>query len=176
MDQRDAPTWIAIELTRLGETKVEDGTLIPSLFADLGVPDDFPVFIPAVTYAKGHKTITVHLVEGYVFVSSVLNETTYFALERRPYVAQVLSTVDRKNGMRVPSVISDKHIEEMKNKLRMLVVSDVEHGATVKIVDGRYRGLEGAVIGFEKDCAFVVIELRSLHVITAVPRVFLEVQ
>lgn len=176
MDQRDAQTWIALELNRAGEQKIEDGSLETTLRSDLGVDSDFPLFIPATTYSKGTRTITLHLMEGYVFVGSGLSETQYFALERRPYIASIIHTKAGPHNLRVLSVISDVHIEEMREQLRALVSSDIEVGAEVRVLEGPYKTLQGLVLDIEGDQAIVEIHLRSLELILTIPRVFLEAE
>ena len=176
MDRRDSPTWIAIELSRYGETKVEDGTLEPSLRADLEVDDDFPLFVPATSYPKGNRLITIHLVEGYVFIGTGLEEVRYFALENKPYINKIISTPTGPHKIRTPSVIGDDHIQSMKDQLRQQIAADIEEGAQVRVRDGIYRSLIGRVMGVQDDHAFVKIELRSIKLIATVPRVFLEVE
>lgn len=176
VDQRDDLTWIAIELTRQGEAKVEDGTLAASLRSDLDVGDDHPVFVPSMVYRTGGRLITLHLMEGYVFVASGLPETQYFSLEKRPYVSQVMSGPGGPHGMRVLSVIPNSNILELQSKLRGLVASDIEIGASVSIHDGRYHGLDGTVLGLADEDAFVYVNLRSIKIIATVPLVFLEAQ
>ena len=80
MDQRDEQSWIIVELNRQGELKVEDGTLASTLRRDLSVDDDFPVFVPSITYKKAGRQITVHLMEGYCFVGNGLTDVEYYAL------------------------------------------------------------------------------------------------
>ena len=174
MDQRDELTWVTIELTRFGETKVEDGTLAGLLRKDLEVEDDFPIFIPAVTFTKNGKTKTIPLVEGYVFVASGLTEVMYFALEKRPYVEKILDSTPGPTKMRVVCVISNKHIEDWRVKRRALLASNIEEGEQVRVTEGPYKSLEGPVLGLEGDQAFVRVTLRSLELIVTVPRVFLE--
>lgn len=174
MDQRDDLTWIAIELTKFGESKVEDGSLAQSLRRDLGVDQDHEVFIPAVSYHKRAQLITIHLVEGYAFVASGLPEVRYFALERRPYVSQVMSTQGGPHRLRVLSTIRNIQIDEMKTRLRTLVASDIEVEAKVRVTEGTYRNLDGVVLDLDGDHAAVSIALRSLNAIARIPRVFLE--
>jgi transcription antitermination factor NusG len=176
LDQRDTQTWIALELNRTGEQKVEDGTLESSLRSDLGVDPSFPIFIPATTYTKNNRTITLYLVEGYAFVGSGLPEVRYFALERKSYVHQVVFTKSGPHKLRVPSVIPNSHIEEMRQRLRKLVSSDIEIGATVKVTDGPYKALEGLVLDTEADQAIVQVRLRSIDLILTIPLVFLDAQ
>ena len=174
MDQRDDLTWIAVELTRFGETKVEDGTIATLLCRDLKTDPDFPVFVPALTFSKNGKNVTLQLMEGYVFVGSGLNDIRYYRLEDLPYVAKVMSGPVSPHGMRTLSVIPNRNIEQMRKQLREMVASDIEVGDFVCVTNGPYRSLEGDVLGLDGDNAFVRIRLRSLRVIATVPRIFLD--
>lgn len=174
MDQRDQLTWVAIELTHLGEQKVEDSTLESSLRADLGVPPEHPIFIPVRVYRKGHKTVVIHLMQGYAFVATGLPETAYFGLEKRPYVNQVMSILGGPHQIRTLSVIPNARVEDLRQKLRAQVSSDIKFGDMVEIIDGPFKALDGKVVGSDDDNAFVEIELRSLKLIATVPFVFLE--
>lgn len=173
-DQRDATTWVAVELTHQGEQKVEDGTLESILRHDLGVGDDHPIFIPCALYRKHGRVVTIHLMEGYVFIASGLPEMVYFALEKQPYVSKVLSSQPGRHRMRVLSVITHKHIQDMQAKLRLQISSEIPVGAKVKVLDGIYRNLSGMVTGLDDENAYVHIRLRSLEVVATVPRIFLE--
>jgi len=169
-------TWVAIELTPLGEIKVEDGSLEASLRYDLGIKEDFPIFIPAVTIKKGHRTSTIHLLEGYVFVASgLMPETRYFRLEEKSYVGQVVSTHTGPHGIRTVSVIPDQQIQGLRQQLQNIIGAEVEIGDLVQVVDGTYRGLEGNVEGKDEEVAYIQFNLRSMNVITGVPLAFLEV-
>lgn len=173
-DQRDRTTWAALELTRLGETYIADGQLEKTLRKDLLIDSDHPVFVPSTIYWKNGRKVMIHLMEGYVFVGSGPNETDFFRLEEKPYVAQVMS---RKCsvGYRVLCVISDDHIEDMKRKLREITSESIVIGAKVRVTEGAYRSLEGVVMDSEGEHVFVKIDLRSLSVITRLPRVFMEI-
>lgn len=172
MDQRDETTWVVIELSPLGESKVEDGTLERTLRRDLGVDGDFPIFIPVLSYPKGSRTINIHLMEGYVFVATGLPDTTYFALERKEYVESVISTPGR---VRTMNVVPNKKIQELRAQLRQMVAADIQVGSTVRVTNGPYRNLEGTTITIDKDNASVRFLLRSLDMIATIPLVFLDV-
>jgi transcription antitermination factor NusG len=175
VDRRDETTWIAVELTKAGELKIEDGTLASAIRRDLGVESTFPLFIPSTTYKKGGKTITVHLMEGYCFIASGLPEVKYFKLEKQPYVESVMSTVGGPHKMRTLSVIPNRDIEKLKKQLQDQLASDIEENAWVKVVRGKFKGLEGRVLTLlDERHAWVQFELRSLHRVTPIPRVFLE--
>ena len=80
MDRRDKKTWVILELTRVGEQKGESGDLEISLHRSLGTKE-IDSFVPAATYKKGGRTVTIHLMEGYAFVAYELDETKFFDLE-----------------------------------------------------------------------------------------------
>lgn len=174
MDQRDSPTWVAIELTRQGEEKVQDGSLADTLRADLGVSKDFEIFVPAATYPRGHRRVTLLLMEGYVFVATGLPETRYFALEDRPYIGQVMSTVGGHHRMRTVTSIPDRVVADLRHQLRKMVTANLPLGTRVRVLDGAYRNLEGIVRGTDDEHAFVEICLRSLELVATIPSVLLE--
>lgn len=174
MDWRDDITWIAVELTPLGEEKVEEGTIEAALRQDLGVDESFPVFVPATTYKKNGRTVTICLIEGYVFVASGLPEVRYFALERKAYVQTVMSVLTGPHHMRTLKALPNREVKNLQKKLRELVAADIEVGAAVKVVDGPYKGLDGRVLGSDGTDAYVEFKLRSLCRITTLPLVFLE--
>lgn len=175
MDKRDSQTWVAVELTHLGEQRAAEGTLGKFLRKELGVDDDWPVFIPSVTYIKDGRKTTVHLMEGYAFVATGLPETTYFALERKANVTQVLSVRGSK-GMRALHVLRDDRIQEIRHRMRALQAESIPIGSKVIIMDGTYSALHGSVVDVEGDMVQVCIMLRSLNIIATIPRNFLEVE
>lgn len=175
VDQRDEPTWVVIELTRSGEQLAEDGELEKALRDALGEPDH-PVFIPSVLYTRGGRRTAVHLMEGYAFVGSGLAETCYFSLEYDcPHVRQVLSFGGADDGLRTLQTLPDSNIAEMRQQLRQHVATDIEVGMAVVITEGTYSNINAEVLGFEGEDAVVCIdELRSIQIITRVPKVFLD--
>lgn len=172
-DRRDGTTWVALELTRQGEKLVEDGTLADELRRELDVEEDWAVFIPARVYEKRGKRITVHLMEGYAFVATGLDEVHYFRLENSKLVEQVMGTRTTR-GMRVLSVIPDSQIVDLRRRLSEEVAADIIPGMQVLVTEGVYSKLEGIVMDTEGDHAVVRFELRSLEVISKIPKVFLE--
>lgn len=177
VDQRDDLTWIAVELSRYGENRVEDGEIEHLVRQDLGVQDDFPIFIPSATYRKNNRVITLHLMEGYLFVASGLPEVRYFALESKPYVSAIMSTVSGPYKMRTLSVLPNREIQGLQNQLREMVATDIEIGSIVIVSEGRFKKMEGTVLGPDGDNnAFVQMDLRSWSRIASIPRIFLEKQ
>jgi len=169
---------VAIELTPLGEIKVDDGSLEQSLRFNLRVDSEFPIFIPATTIKtkKGTRTSTIYLLEGYVFVASgLMPETRYFRLEDLSYIEQVISSQAGPYSIRTLSVIPDSQILSLRRQLQSIIGAEVDVGDKVKIVEGTYRGLEGEVEGLGKDLAYVHFVLRSMDVITGIPLAFIEV-
>lgn len=173
-DHRDVLAWVTLELSRLGEARLDEGTLERTLRRDLNVEDEFPVFIPAATFVKNGKPVTVHLMEGYIFVGSGLDEAEYFKLEKEPYLTQVLSSTSPA-GLKVLSVIPDSSIKELQLQLRNLLTAGIAEGSKVHVTEGLYENLEGYVLHVAKDNAAVIIRLRSLEKIAHLPKLFLEV-
>lgn len=172
-DQRDSRTWVVVELTRAGEVKVEEGTISALLREALGVDKAYPVFVPSTTYPSRGRDVTIHLIEGYVFVASGLPEITYLNLEGTcPYVRRVLSSRS-PSGMRALNVIPDSSVQDMRRKLAQQVASDIKEGMKVTVTEGTYTHLDGEVMEVDGDDAHVRFTLRSLDLIARVPRVFL---
>lgn len=171
-DQRDAQTWVVLEITHQGEMKIEEGCLEQTLRRALDVPDTFPVFVPSCSYTTGTRTVTVHLMEGYAFVGAGLQDSKYYALERGPYVHQVLATRSGY-GMRTLNTLSNDKIAELKLQLKKHATVDISDKSYVKIVDGPYTNLSGHVLCVSNDHADVHIVLRSLDLIIRLPKVCL---
>ena len=177
IDQRDDLTWIAVELTHYGENKVEDGEIESLIRQDLGVGDDFPIFTPSAIYRKQGKVIALHLMEGYLFVASGLPEVKYFALEDQSYVSSIMSTVSGPYKMRTLSVLPNYEIQGLREQLRRMVASDIEIGSIVIVSEGRFKRMEGTVLGPDgSNNAFVLLKLRSWSRVSSIPRIFLEKQ
>lgn len=168
LDRRDETTWVTLELTRAGEAKALDGTLAAAIRSELGVPKDFPVFVPYAPYAKNVKNVSI-LIEGYAFVPSGLPETRYFALENKALVVRVLSSKG-PHGIRVLKTIPNFRVLEMQKQLRLLVSADVEQGMTVRVTGGCYAHIEATVVDVYEDSVAVRIPLRSIDVITVIPK------
>jgi transcription antitermination factor NusG len=139
----------------------------------LGVDDEWPMFVPARVYNRGGKRVTIHLMEGYAFVASGLDEVDYFALEDDRYIVTKVMTASSPGGLRVLKTIPDRQIENLRQKLVEEVSSDIEPGMAVYVADGKYKGLDGVVLGLEAEYALVSVELRSLKIVAEIPRIFL---
>lgn len=175
-DQRDRQTWVTLELTHFGQQRVEEGVLEDDLLEALNAPFHWPVFVPARTYVRGGKRVTVNLYEGYAFVGTGFEERRYFALETKAakIIKQVMSS-DTARGIRVLHTIHDHHIEKWRTMLRDEIASDIREGMRVKITDGKLVNLEADVLDVDGEFADVIIRLRSAHGITRLPRYFLDV-
>jgi transcription antitermination factor NusG len=174
-DTRDDLTWVVMELTHRGESRVMDGTLETTLRRILDLEEDHPIFIPATCYRRGDRAVTLQLMEGYVFVGSGLAEVQYFKAEYDPCIHRVMSS----NGygeIRALSVLPNSSIEDMRRQLRNLAVLDVSPGEEVRVVEGKYAGLNMVVLLLDEDGENVVLQtigLRSIQVITRLPLAFL---
>ena len=163
-----------MELTKLGEQRVEEGKIEDDLLDALGAPWHWPIFVPSKIYIKNDRVLPVHLVQGYVFVASGLPADTYFSLEhdRRKIVNKVLS--ERRRGTRIIGEIGNDYIRRLRKKLSEEINSDIKEGVYVRITGGSYMNLEGQVVDVGPEKAQVRIELRSIMLITQVPKLFLE--
>ena len=171
-DHRDIVSWVVVELTRQGELLVEEGGFENRLRTQLGVTSSHPIFIPSSRYMASGRQITVHLMEGYVFVASGLPEVQYFRLESEPYVRKILSS-QLPNGMRCLQVLPDSSIQSLRQQLRQDVVSDIKVGMKVRITEGTYANLVGVVTDMQGDDAYIHVELRSLDLLASIPKMFL---
>ena len=172
-DARDLITWVALELSKHGDRCVDDGTLESELRKHLQVDPDWPVFIPARAYLKRGRRVTVHLMEGYAFVAAGLEEVRYFRLEQTKLVESVMATKDRR-GLKVLATIPDAKVRELRRQLSQEVSSDLIPGMGVLVTDGIYSRLEGKVVDTDGDYAVVRFALRSLEIISKVPKIFLD--
>lgn len=171
MDSRDSKTWATLELTTLGEIKVDDGVLEKILKKEL--EESIEVFIPVSSYDQNGRKVNLYLLEGYVFVQTGLDETRYFDLERTPYFETVFSTKDPETKLRVLSVVSDVEVEKMRDQLRGMSCKGLSTGDSVFIVKGAYKNLTGSIIDFEGEDAYIKIDLRSLSTIVKLPPAYL---
>lgn len=173
-DQRDDLSWVVLELTKTGEVRAEEGTLEAHLRDALDCEPEHPLFIPIASYLKGNTRVTLHLMEGYAFVATGLSEVEYLNLERDSiYVRKVLRTEGDYN-MPVLSVLPNKAIEEMREKLSQEMSSDITKGMHIRVVSGPYRHLEGRVVAVEGEQADIQFDFRSMSLTKRLPKVFLE--
>ena len=173
MDARDQKTWVPLELTKPGELLAARGQLASRIRRELGADPNFPVFVPYARYTKGGRTVSVRLIEGYAFVATGVVETAYFALERSAFVEKVFSTRPR-GGLRVLQTIPDSKIREMEERLRVLVSSEVERGAQVRVTGGNYARLQGVVVDVFDQHVSVHFPLRSLQILAVLPKAVVE--
>lgn len=168
-DHRDEATWVVVELSPLGETRLEEGTIELIIRRNMGLDKTHPMFVPRVTYSGDEESVSLHLLDGYIFIMSGLPEVAYFRLERTPYVSRVLSEMG-SNGIRVLSVVPNHSVEEMRDQMSCLSVSDLRRGDVVVVVDGMYRGLDVTIMEVCSDRAIVKTHgLRSISIITSIP-------
>ena len=170
-DRRDAQTWVVLELAKTGETALEDGELREDLYHRLNV---IRVHIPAVSYAREGRRITIHLMEGYIFIGSGLPETRYFRLEGDSNLVRQVLSMPGSGGIRALATVPDVQVESMRSQLRAQIATDISEGMLVKVVEGVYSPLQGRVVTVTEEEADVLIELRSIRIIKSLPRVFLE--
>ena len=176
MDKRDLQPWVALELTPFGEMKAQSGDLATQIRRDLGIPPEAKhpeIFVPVRTHQRGRRTLTIALVQGYVFVEAGLEETKYFRLERYAYCEHVISSTG-SNGLRSIHTIPSAEVTKMKLSLAEMVASDLQVGQRVKVVGGRYKGMTGVISLLDPKEAVVSFELRSLHIICGISRILLE--
>lgn len=168
-DVRDQTTWVVLELTKLGEQKVVEGVMDSLLREMLQIGKDHPIFIPSAPRMRRGESPPVCIMDGYAFVASGLSDMSYYRLEGTSYVRNVL-TGRSPTGMRTLNVVPDATVQKMKDQLSQQVLAEVQEGAAVIVSGGTFNNLKGTVISDLQNDVFVLIELRSIHVITMVPK------
>jgi transcription antitermination factor NusG len=150
-----------------------DGTLERTLRRDLQVDYDHPIFIPCEVTRKKTRPVAFHLMEGYAFVATLgTSDTSIFALERTHYVEQVFS-VEGKGSYRVLRSISNDQIMQMRQRLAVMVSSQIPVGTHVRVTDGTYCNLDGVITSIDGDAATLDVRFRSLERSITVPRTLL---
>jgi len=173
MDRRDQRTWVVLELSPQGERLIEEGGLDVALRRYLRVDPAWPVFIPSRHFERCGKRITVHLMEGYAFIASGLDEIHYFRLERSRLVEQVMA-IRGPNGVRVLSVVSEAKVAELRQRLLDEVSIDIAPGMSVRVTQGLYAHMTGSVEMLEGDHAGVYFDLESLKLLAWLPKAILD--
>lgn len=170
--QRRPTSWAVVELTRAGERKVEEGTVSPLIREVLSLPSGHPVFVPSKTYTAGGRRVTVHLMEGYVFVGSDGHDLNLPSRTDQPYIKRLLTT-NTPIGGRVLSVVPDTVVQKMESDLAKHIGDDVHVGSRVVVNNGVYAKMDGEVLGASESGDLIVrFQMRSLDLITLVPRDF----
>jgi len=169
---RRPTSWAVLELTRLGERKAEDGTLVGLLRETLSLSADHPVFIPSKTYTSGGRRVTIHMMEGYAFVASDGKDISTPSRSEQSYIRRGLMA-PTPNGMKVLSVVPDSVVLEMEANLAKHVGDDAEVGANVAVTSGLYTKMHGEVLEATTTGNLIVrFRMRSLDAIVEVPRSF----
>lgn len=171
MDKRDGISWVVLELSYVGEQKVEEGCLLNLLQQEYPILKNHPIFIPSLTYFKSNEVVTFHLMEGYIFVATGLDEEIYFMLENSPYIQGLITS---GYPLRILNTVQDQYIEGLRLKLREMVSMDLIEGMRVNILEGTYSKLQGRVIDLFEDLASILVEMRSAQFIVSLPKAFLE--
>ena len=172
MDQRDQVTWVVLEVSSLGENLIKEGEYESELRRALGVDVSWPVFVPTKVFEKEGKRVVVHLMEGYCFVGTGLDEVRYFRLEGGRLVNKVMSQKG-PNKIRALHVLGNFQVEDLRKKMDEEVSSDLEVGMTVIPSVGPFSTLEGKITLICEDQAQVFFDFRSRKVWKMFPKVLL---
>jgi transcription antitermination factor NusG len=167
--QRRPHSWAVLELTRLGERKAEEGSLVSLLRQILKLKDGHPVFVPCRTYTDGGRKVSVHLMQGYAFVGA--DGAALHLPSDQPYVKRMMSSKGT-HGSRVLSVVPDSMIQKMESELSSSVSDGIGIGTYVSVSDGVYKGLNGEVIDVvtADDLIVVRFNMRSLDTLVSLPK------
>lgn len=166
--------WVTVELSSLGEQKLEEGDLERILRIQLNSPKA-NFFIPSAKYMKKDalKSEIFHLIQGYIFVSSGLPLRSYLDLEESPYVNSVFyeTTMDGQIHLKL---LPNSKIEDMKTDLDKMVQGSIKEGETVHINAGLYQHIEGKVLSILESDAYVEIVFKSMIIVVKLPKIFLD--
>lgn len=166
-DERDAPTWVVFELSGEGERAAANGILERHLREKLGAAVE--IFIPYLAYEYQGKVSMFNVMEGYVFVTSGLDERLYLALGwDSPFLKSALHT--RRERSSVLMTVHNNAVEELRDKLGEMVAVEIAEGMMVSVCRGPCKGLTGKVISLSEKFAHVLIEMRTLRTIRSIPR------
>jgi transcription antitermination factor NusG len=171
-DQRDKRTWVVVELSRMGELKLEEGSIETLLRDTFKIPVEVSFFIPSTSYESAGKKILVHLMEGYLFIAYQMSDSFYISLENTIYIRKIL-TSKLPNGTRIIHTIPESKISGMREKLASKIAEDILPGMSVRVVDGPFTNLEGVVESVDADLAQVYFTMRSIEMVAPVARSFL---
>ena len=167
-DDRDNRTWVVFELSYAGETAASEGALEGHLRGHFENPD-IEIFIPYLSYCYDGRKSLFRVMEGYCFVSSGMDERLYtYAAQESPFLKQALSS--GSGGSLVLLTVPERNVQELRDKLDMMVAVDIEDGMEVTVKRGACKGLEGTVVSLNKDSAQVLITMRTLRTIRTIPR------
>jgi transcription antitermination factor NusG len=166
--------WVTVELSTLGEQKLEEGDLERIIRGHLKSPK-IQLFIPSAKYMKKDalKSEIFHLIQGYIFVSSGLPLRSYLDLEECPYVSSVFydTTFDGQIHLKL---LSNKKIQDMRDKLDDMVQGSIKEGETVRINSGLYQNVDGRVLSVQDKDAYVEVSFKSMIIVVKLPKIFLE--
>lgn len=172
MDVRDEITWVVLELTPLGEKHVEEGTIETEIRKILSVDETWPIFVPSRVFEKEGKKVVIHLMEGYVFIGSGLDEIQYFKLENTRIGSKIM-TQKGPSKMRVLHVLSNDKIEDLRTKMMEEISSNITVGMRVTPTEGPFRSLEGEVTSEDGDYVHVFFDFESKKIFKRINKIFL---
>lgn len=164
--------WVALELSHQGEKRLPQ-ELYAMLRAEMGEEAD--IFVPAATFTRRDTTVTICLMEGYVFVEAGLPSSRYFDLEALSVIRRALSR-DESAG-RYLCYIEDHVIQDLRARLKEQTRRDVQVGDYVEICDGAYSALRGRILDVFEDrqrASIHIVDLKSMEVIVDLPFQFFE--
>ncbi|MFW0837907.1 MAG: transcription termination/antitermination protein NusG [Candidatus Komeilibacteria bacterium] len=106
----------------------------------------FDVLIPTETKIKikngKRKTVREKIFPGYVLVSMIVNDDSWYVVRNTPNVTGFVGTGT------TPTPISEKEVQELQRRMGVEEPKykiDVTAGSPVKIVDGPFKDYEGKV-------------------------------
>ena len=174
MDRRDKPTWVVVEVNSLAEERIYEGRFLSSVRNELKIGKEHEIFTPWELVKNSRSVELVEVMEGYFFVRTGLPDHEYFNLERLDFIERVLCTPS-PSSMRIIQVIGNDNVEELRNKLKVMLTCDLQKGERVVVSEGNLTNLEGDVLEVLNDEEVLIyFEFRSLKLVITMPKFFLK--
>ena len=170
-----SPKWVIVQLTHFGEREKNIQSIVKNVNRILGRQLD--VFVPAVSQKIRNESQTMFYMDGYIFIRYEEN-VQYLKLNDTIYCSSVLTQINLVNGERKKtfSLLDDKEISPMRVGVQNLKVGVFKEDQTVKIIKGKFKGLQAVVSYMHDDNEHtqVYIKLRSKQILMDFPTSYIQ--
>lgn len=163
--------WVILELSNQGEKELPED-LKRSL--EKMASKEVEIFVPSRSFYRRENAKTICVLEGYIFMRAGYSPGFYFEFENSPFIAKVLAE-ERTKG-RYLQYLDDDNIQQLRAKLDVVSIREVELEDRVKIIEGVYSDMEGVVKWMDDEkteAAIEILGLKSLNTYVTVPVQFL---
>lgn len=164
------PKWVIVQLTHFGEREKNIQSIVKNVNRILGKPLD--VFVPAVSQKVRDESQTMFYMDGYIFIRHE-EGVNYLKLNDTVYFSSVLTKISLVDGERKKtySLLDDKEISPMRVGVQNLKAGVFKEGQTVKIMKGKFKGLQAIVSYMHEDNEHtqIYVKLRSKLILMDFP-------